>query len=118
MRFEHGRMTLVRVSPDRGYRKEIEADRPEHIDVRFTRDGNRSSEIELRVVDGDVVRTPDRYTWDWSGMSSVSPIFKGHAGGHRLGAPVGPGGRLASAPMENADRGKRNGGGPRARASV
>jgi hypothetical protein len=99
VRFDHGRMTLVSVAPEPGYRKHVATNTPQHIDVRFSRDGQRS-EIELLVVGDKVVRAHDEESWSpWRGVSAVSSVSKSH-GKHRLNSPVNPPqGREASAPI-------------------
>jgi hypothetical protein len=108
VRFQHGQMKLVGVYADPGYRGYVEAKRPQYIDVRFTRDGHRSSEIQLSVVNGRIVQNEDQDSWAWRGVSSVSPVSKNRAGVHRARPPVGPGGRLAGASIERANPGRKN----------
>ena len=108
MRFSHGQMRLLHVDPTAGYLKDIEVDTPQHIDVRFTSNGHRASEIDLHVVHGRVVDYASEDGWDTRGISSVSPVSKHHAG-HQVAPQLGPGGRLASAPIEHTNRGHGHG---------
>jgi hypothetical protein len=82
VRFSRGRMRLVRVSPAGGYRYYVAAEEAQHIDVHFTRNGRRASEIELRVIDGRMVRVQARDTWAWRGVTAASTTFQPRFGLH------------------------------------
>jgi cobalamin biosynthesis Mg chelatase CobN len=56
VRFSHGILTLLHVSPGQGFAADVRDRGPDRVEVRFTRDGSETSRIEIRVENGQLVR--------------------------------------------------------------
>lgn len=57
VRFSHGALSLIHVSPASGCSSDIRDRGPYHVEVRFRRGGQEQSRIELQVENGRIVRT-------------------------------------------------------------
>ena len=56
VRFSHGALTLLRVSPGKGLVADVRARGPDRVEVRFTSGGSERSRIEIRLENGHLVR--------------------------------------------------------------
>lgn len=79
VRFDDGKMSLVHVSPKKGYSYEVHVRRPLKIDVWFTRHDRLVSRVELVVINGrirqikhSVFATDQNTSWGWSRVSAAS----------------------------------------------
>jgi hypothetical protein len=56
VRFSNGTLTLLHVSPGKGFAEDVRDRGPDRVEVRFTRGGSETSRIEIRVENGQLVR--------------------------------------------------------------